>query len=1425
MLNWQNKILTKIISLILIQSFLSTGVVCPESVNNKDIADIYKIDSKLRVPMGFADKKSKVSGRVPLAERMTRTAGKKYPSKAFLLGISEKNMGRLEDIFKDVTWDNVEGKILQLANNNSFDTAVYMLICFYEKYRENRNGEHNNPDNQLIDRLIKMLVDLGGKDERVDIITARFMLPVSPHDDIDEAGELLVRNKTAGNSNRLIRIKSIMDDHRRIFKKVWSMAFNGVFFSDHVSKAAGIIYDSLRERELSPKDFEGNKYKKYLLRRLNETGIVSNREGKRIYASRALRLRLIKNVDAIKKMSLETLFIEQETIKEQLIEPLIPGRKFNWDSELVLSKEFEDRLGRGGANRLKRLNRSFNLLRSPVQKRKRPIFSKEKLNSATQNGFQLYKGDIIAKPSHDNVPGINLALIYSKNYMKISDYTRAFFMVHEFKHALGGSEQEAYKTMTQFLVRYGIDVARQIQADIRKEVRGVGRSGKNLILELVDDVIRQLEADPNISEQHLFGNMRVKGDIENLVKASSALANGSKYAHKYLASTLLPKDRHYVVGSNISFSGSHQAPYVNKQKTKKSIRQYIKNLIAVGLIGTVFYIGYHQFDASEAALDEFKNLGKPGIGTIYNEDKKGYNKQVSEIKELQLNDENKLNQKDAARIDKFLKGNRPQMIKFSAEKFNIEPELLAAFLYEEELYGRTHNRLAESIKEYQSKFFSQETAYVGTVGLGQISKKHFMSKYFLDYLYENRDYFLDIFESGSGRGRDLAMLQEFINFYKSWYDAVDPNYDAFMAHIENNRALCAGLAKIEEISIFFTALAVRQNADDIAARNAGVTVVPDMTLLRGYSRDWVVDEYKEIPKNQDQYGDLSKRYSRPFGNITYYHPLMRYFAVAQKYSGAILSYVRGQAKTKMYMLFLKSGKFKNQSNLARQSTKDASRAEGEIITPHDRDEIFGELMRNGKFFSAAVDGDGNVTGIKYYKKGKDGRSDYFDTAEFFKDFPELSDEGLDEENIRITAETALNNIYKSQRELKDAGIRHVWFVIDPGSNSQFEKEKYFNYKGAKFNAINFGRIPVLTFGSLLSAQINLEQYLVEKDGYLNDYYYFMQTLGHEMGAIYYDYSIGMKPEKSHERSLEWELGMTREAVKLGQLKDDERYRGNGAKSLVGVFNEENSINAANWPVIEHGKDSFEKGLDYLEVEKETAGTRILCGLRIAYEPATKMMHLMIGNADIAILEQDSDMENVEPDGNTKNMFYQKVGNKYLRTKPGKLYKAIAGTKDVFKFLTGLFPETKDDMCNARIESDIVYFDYSDDMYKGHDLPPKIKMNFVVKYKSGLKPFSFSPGDFIIYQSGSGNNSITVNRSSDSKVSETDDVLFIEAAKFIWYMSLTREGKPIPEGLPDNDMFLDSINSLEYWEGFGNKDLMSSGSIRDTLSGVDRPNDI
>ncbi len=143
-----------------------------------------------------------------------------------------------------------------------------------------------------------------------------------------------------------------------------------------------------------------------------------------------------------------------------------------------------------------------------------------------------------------------------------------------------------------------------------------------------------------------------------------------------------------------------------------------------------------------------------------------------------------------------------------------------------------------------------------------------------------------------------------------------------MAHIESKTGLFVSLAEIEEVNIFLTGFVIREIADKIAKDNKQVTDIPDMSILTGPSSSWLVKRYKEIPR-VSKYGNLLQRYGRPFGDIKYYHPLMRYFTVAQRYSGGVLIYTRGLAKLNAYLIFLGGGEkwFSNTTPAAHFSTR------------------------------------------------------------------------------------------------------------------------------------------------------------------------------------------------------------------------------------------------------------------------------------------------------------------------------------------------------------------------------------------------------------------------------------------------------------------------------------------------------------------------
>jgi len=201
----------------------------------------------------------------------------------------------------------------------------------------------------------------------------------------------------------------------------------------------------------------------------------------------------------------------------------ISGNDFNWGAdagkgEYILSPKF---IGQVGLSRvqLKNLNEGLEILkRGPSHGS--ALFSIDQLKIATERGFQLYKGLLAGNTFHDNIPGINLVLLGLKDKINVSSYTRAFFMTHEFMHASGDKgEKEVYEAMVRFLVRYGIDIAEEVKGNIL-EIIGAGRNDRNLILELVNDVILQLKTPQD--EDSIIENVQDK--IGLLVDRSTKFA-------------------------------------------------------------------------------------------------------------------------------------------------------------------------------------------------------------------------------------------------------------------------------------------------------------------------------------------------------------------------------------------------------------------------------------------------------------------------------------------------------------------------------------------------------------------------------------------------------------------------------------------------------------------------------------------------------------------------------------------------------------------------------------------------------------------------------------------------------------------------------------------------------------------------------------
>lgn len=603
-----------------------------------------------------------------------------------------------------------------------------------------------------------------------------------------------------------------------------------------------------------------------------------------------LRPALVSKDNLADRVSAYIAVSSKKEVKDKKI-AVIKSKYFNWDREDILSPMSASQFGEGrtGIDRLGRLNKALKILKGQPQDSIKPIFSKDELISSVKNGFQLYKGSIIGKTYHDNVPGINLALFYSRRYMDISDYTRAFLIAHEFKHAIGGNEQDAYEIMVRFLVRQGIGVCEQIKDDIEKSLTGAGINGQNLILELVNSVIRELVSIQD--EDEIIKN--VKDHIKVLVEASNTL------------SAEIGTDIQYLYWRTPDGHVEWHAP-ASDFETRR-FTHFIRPLLIVGLVAIVIIGGYLAFNPSKDVKAELAVLRSQKIVQNNSNDAKAQHKtEVEYYKNLQSNKENLLSQVETRYVEKFLsEGNRFQVIRFVSGKVNLEPELVAGFLYEEHLYGSNQNRLKAWMREMLSMKASLEGVNMGTLGKGQINETYIFDREILEFLYNNKVYFANVIK---GRN-DLEAFNGAMKYYSSHRES--------MGYMSSGMGWFLGMADIEEINIVFTAFAIRDIAEQIAYNNKGIDVIPDMQVMRKHSRYWMASSvYKDIPRNSKIGGDLLARWGVPFGNIKYYHPLMPYFALAQRYSGAKISYVRGLGKVQAYSGFLEWGGFKKEPSIS-----------------------------------------------------------------------------------------------------------------------------------------------------------------------------------------------------------------------------------------------------------------------------------------------------------------------------------------------------------------------------------------------------------------------------------------------------------------------------------------------------------------------------
>lgn len=373
------------------------------------------------------------------------------------------------------------------------------------------------------------------------------------------------------------------------------------------------------------------------------------------------------------------------------------------------------------------------------------------------------------------------------------------------------------------------------------------------------------------------------------------------------------------VGGEISKAG----PLMAQTKTstaKMTRRRFVKTGV---ILATAAFAGKLIYDSAEPSKEEKENqnrLIEPIHKETYNSraDFEGEKEYLIASRNTR---NNLLGRGDTEKVKAFLTPARIKSIRFAADTWNLEPELIAGFLYEEKTDKDAKNSMKKGIKEFVSRLFGFYDMK-NTAGLGNVSASFITDRDFLDLLYENREFIFSLLETE----KDISIFERFIDpaegygFIKNFPRR---NSGVYKAWLKTIYGVLNSLVEIEPVNILLCAYSMRISADRIVKRNRREKRLPDISVMAGNSRSWLVKDYKEIPV------DLKERYGVIF-NSSYFPPYAYQYFSAADYTGAINSTTgkkRSLAKVKAYMMLLRSAVFKSQD--ARETQTAADKSDGE----------------------------------------------------------------------------------------------------------------------------------------------------------------------------------------------------------------------------------------------------------------------------------------------------------------------------------------------------------------------------------------------------------------------------------------------------------------------------------------------------------------
>lgn len=341
-----------------------------------------------------------------------------------------------------------------------------------------------------------------------------------------------------------------------------------------------------------------------------------------------------------------------------------------------------------------------------------------------------------------------------------------------------------------------------------------------------------------------------------------------------------------------------------REAQKSAVAGFVKGTLIITAV-LAFVIGGLVISGMSSDMD--KEIAKYIRTPIHYEpysSKTDFKNELKSFTYLEKTEENILDTEQKQLIAGFLNPVRKKSIELGAKISNLEPELIAAFLFEEYSYTHSVNRMRILMENVKAQ------GDIITVGFGNVSLGHMEEEDVLDMLYLNKEGILPLLEKKD----HVKMFNDFIVRYKGLKDNLEKlegiDYETLYSMtlntwLEETKDFRRNLLDmVEPINILVASYVIRSQADIIYEKNGESKDLPDVSVMLKNSSLWVVKVYQDIPEA------LEGRYS--IFNSEYYPPYAYQYFVAARYTGVVsneLGKKRSLGKVKLYTYFLLSKLF------------------------------------------------------------------------------------------------------------------------------------------------------------------------------------------------------------------------------------------------------------------------------------------------------------------------------------------------------------------------------------------------------------------------------------------------------------------------------------------------------------------------------------